>query len=1576
MIKALEANRRELLDLSGRNRLLSMPIESASARLIHAVGEEADTIYRLLVDEGKALSFMATRGADEAKDEEPGAAAGIDVLEAGDGRADLGRDTRLTTALSPDGLQRRLLTLSRDAQSIMEEQGVNILYLAIGRLTWYEANQADTPRHAPLLLVPVDLRRTSARARFTIRWREEDVEENLSLAAKLRADFGLQLPPVAADEEFAPAAYFDAVTKAIASVPRWKVEPNAITLGLFSFAKLLMYRDLDPKNWPDPSKLVASQAIGGLLGEGFTHADRPFPDDADIDTLVPPARLDHVVDADGSQTLAIESVRAGRNLVIQGPPGTGKSQTITNILATAALDGKRVLFVAEKLAALEVVKRRLEAIGLGALCLELHSHKANKKAVLAEIGRTWELGKPRGAELESIVARLDSLRTRLNAHAAAMHATLAPSGETFFRILGSLATIAGRNPRTAPCPLPDAPRWTPADLADRRERVADLGRRAVSMGGPARHPWRGCERPQVSALDQPQLAPLLDSLHAALNALGPELGRAAELLRQRAPLDFANAELLRRMAAHVAAAPQVDREAICSGVWNAGLDGLRGLVEHGRQFADSRARLAERVTEPTFDADLAPARAAIAAHGGSLFRILRGEYRQAMAALRGSLRCEVPRALAERVALLDEIVAAQRHLAAVRAGDAIGSQAFGHAWRGRDSDWSQLAAVVGWVAKEAEARLGPDFRKSFTQLDASEDFSALSARLTERVNGAWRATRTLAEWLSLNASAAFGAAGAERIPIAELAERLAAWRARPDGVSEWNAWFVRARDARERGLAALVDALETGAADGADAGDLFEHAYFGELYREATRRIPELGRFDGIEHSRIVEDFRQADRDRLTLAKYRVLARHYDQMPDRHANLGMTGVLLGELQRQRGHRPIRKLLRDAGSVAQSIKPIFMMSPLSVAQFLEPGAIEFDLLVIDEASQIPPVDAFGAFVRARQHVVVGDSKQLPPTRFFARITGGEEEEPDEEIADAPVAPIAAQAKDMESVLGLCSARGVPDAMLRWHYRSRHQSLIAVSNHEFYDDRLYIVPSPTQTSPDLGLKFRFIAEGRYDRGKSATNRAEAEAVCAAVLEHARSSPERTLGVAAFSIRQQQAILDEIERCRREHPELEEFHRRHEHEPFFVKNLESVQGDERDVIFISVGYGPDASGYVAMNFGPLSGDGGERRLNVLISRAKRRCVVFTSIRAADIDLARAGGRGVAAFKSFLQFAETGVLGVAAPTDREEGSPFETAVRAAIVALGHSVDAQVGVSGFFIDLAVVDPGKPGRYLLGIECDGAAYHSSRSARDRDRLRQAVLEDHGWTIHRIWSTDWFQRPKDELAKVMAAIERAKARAAESDAAPTSPPPPPAPKAPEIARDADDAAVENVASISVPYVEATCDHVLPGELHEVPPAKMAEVVLLVVRCESPIHVDEVVTRVRGFWGLKRSGSRIEEAVGNGIDALVASRRCTRDGDFLSLAGAPAIVRDRSEVRSAGLRSIERIAGVEMRAGIGAAAVALVGASEGDLALAVARALGFKAMSGNVRERLLEEIRAMVREGSLREDGAVLRPASAT
>jgi very-short-patch-repair endonuclease len=1586
--RTLETSRRELLDLSGRNRLLSLPVDSTSARLIHAIGASSDGVYRMLVDEGRALGFLPKRDDEEG---EPSGGTSVD-------------DSKLATNLSREGLERRLLTLSRDAQSIMEEQGVQILYLALGRLTWYESGtgeskaeaSSDRPRHAPLLLVPVELRRTSAKASFSLRWREEDLEENLSLAAKMRGDFGIELPPLVVGDEFRPSSYCVAVAEAIGRNTRWSVEPNAITLGLFSFAKFLMYRDLDPKNWPDPDALLTNEALAALLGsesrgDAFGGGGLPYGDETDIDAVIPAERLDHVVDADGSQTLAVESVRAGHSVVIQGPPGTGKSQTITNILATAILDGKRVLFIAEKLAALEVVKRRLERIGLGPLCLELHSHKASKRSVLAELDRTWRLGTPVPSEGSGLIRRLETLRSRLNAHATGMHARLEPSGATFFAIVGALARLAEPRPLPVTCPLPQAASWEPATLEAQRDRVADLAQRAEVMGPPGDHPWRGVERPLVSAVDLPELGSLIERAAHALGALAAQLAHAhanaGVSSGQPEPQTLADSSAFGALLQRLASAPgEIDREAITNGIWSAGLSGLRELVEHGAAWTAARAELAERVTDAAFEdgagASLSAARAAIATHGASLLRFLRGEHRSALATMRGVLRGAPPAGQDARLAILDAIIDARRHRAAIVAADGIGRQAFGALWRGEGSDWPQLAAIVAWVASESDRQRNGLMRNALRRLtnDESSDSHRLGAIATALNRAATDATQALGAcvaWLALRVDIAFGSASLDRVPLALLSERLDRWRAALPRITEWSAWHVRATEAGDRGLGSIVAALDAGTLAASETRRAFELAYHTELYRAAVARWPELGRFDGIQHAQVVEEFRRVDRERLELAKHRVLERHDATMPARHAGLGATGILAAEIERRRGHRPIRRLLKDAGSVVQALKPIFMMSPLSVAQYLEPGAIDFDLLVIDEASQVQPVDAFGAFARSRQHVVVGDSRQLPPTRFFARLTGAEEETED---LDETGAPVAAGATDMESILALCSARGVHPKMLRWHYRSRHQSLIAVSNREFYEDRLFIIPSPVTRSGDtgspesiadtgepLGLSFRHLPSARYDRGGSGTNRAEAAAVAAAVLEHVRTTPERTLGVAAFSIRQQQAILDEIEQARKAHPELEEFHRRHEHEPFFVKNLESVQGDERDVIFISVGYGPDASGYLTMNFGPLSAEGGERRLNVLITRARRRCVVFSAIRAGDIDLARAPGRGVAAFKTFLQYAETGVLGLAERSNRPAGSPFEEAVRDALARHGLQVEGQVGVSGFFIDLAVIDPERPGRYLLGIECDGAAYHSSRSARDRDRLRQAVLEDHGWMIHRIWSTDWFQRPDAELEKVLAAIERAKLRFASQDAEASRAPVEPA----TIERVPEEPNAEPVASLSIPYVEATNDRPLPGELIETPTTQIAEVAALILAVEAPMHRDELIARVRSFWGLERSGARIQEAVNAAIALLISARRCEAADDFVSVPGKAVTPRDRSEVRSAALRRIDAIAPSEVQAAILAAVETYHGISESELPIAVARAFGFRTTTAAIRERVENEVRTLLAGGGLRSEAGILR-----
>ena len=412
-----------------------------------------------------------------------------------------------------------------------------------------------------------------------------------------------------------------------------------------------------------------------------------------------------------------------------------------------------------------------------------------------------------------------------------------------------------------------------------------------------------------------------------------------------------------------------------------------------------------------------------------------------------------------------------------------------------------------------------------------------------------------------------------------------------------------------------------------------------------------------------------------------------------------------------------------------------MSPLSVAQYLPADQATFDVVIFDEASQITTWDAIGAIARGRQTIIVGDPKQLPPTNFFGRADDEDEDLPEVE-------------RDMPSILDEVSAAGMPPRRLDWHYRSRDEALIAFSNHFYYDGRLVTFPAPS-TSSDA-IKFHKV-NGTYARGQGRVNHDEAKAIARMVkqrLETWLAVPEEnrhTLGVITFNAEQQSLVLDLLDEIRRENSELEWFFADEREEPVIVKNLESIQGDERDVMLFSVTFGPDVAGKLTMNFGPINGRGGEKRLNVAITRARRELHVYSSIRAEQIDLDRTRAVGVRDLKAFLDYAERGSIALPA---RDEGSlgpaesPFEEAVADALGAKGWEVRTQIGVSGFRVDLGVVHPDYAGSYLAGIECDGARYHSSATARDRDKVRQAVLEDLGWTILRVWSTDWFRIPLD------------------------------------------------------------------------------------------------------------------------------------------------------------------------------------------------------------------------------------------
>lgn len=533
-----------------------------------------------------------------------------------------------------------------------------------------------------------------------------------------------------------------------------------------------------------------------------------------------------------------------------------------------------------------------------------------------------------------------------------------------------------------------------------------------------------------------------------------------------------------------------------------------------------------------------------------------------------------------------------------------------------------------------------------------------------------------------------------------------------------------------------------------DLKKLFLKRYYEVGLDEIYSLMPELKNFNKDNYERIINTFKVLDEKQFEENSKRMNYMRNEQLKEKFKEIEMVSqisILSRENEKKKRHLPLRQLFGKIPDLFLSLKPCVLMSPLSVCEFLNPRIMQFDLVVFDEASQICPEDAIAPMIRGRNVIMAGDSKQMPPTSFFKATASVDDEFDDEELVEEEL---------YESVLGLCSDL-MPQKTLKWHYRSKHESLIAFSNRHFYNNSLYTFPSVDNYSQDLGISFEYVENGYYDRSGSRTNLIEAERVADLVVELYEKNPNASLGVIAFSQTQMEAIEKVLEMKLKSKPQLEKVILNDSvEEPFFIKNLENVQGDERDIIILSVGYAKDQNGVLYHLFGPLNKAGGERRLNVAITRAKSKLILVSSMKDSEINLSRSQSTGVKLLKNYLEYARTGQIpeSVLFNSELEFDSPLEQDIYESIVSLGYEVKTQVGTSGYRIDLAVIDPNRPGRFLVGIECDGATYHSSKTARDRDRLRQQVLEGLGWKIYRIWSQDWFKNKSREIQKVKAMLE--------------------------------------------------------------------------------------------------------------------------------------------------------------------------------------------------------------------------------
>ena len=1372
--RRLERWKLSLLDLTLRNRLLDA---RDGRQVVPLVGADPVALMAKLAGGG---SFDLAPGAAI----DPAAVGGPERAAEAMARTGAEALTRnqLVAAVGGDELDRRLVAMARSARESAQESGASTLWLALGVLRWFETDGDGVARHAPLALYPVELRRAGAGERYRVT-APADAEPrwNDTLFEKLSAEFGLVVPRPDTDrDELDLAAAMGALTAAVARLDRWQVLPEA-RLGIFSFTKFAMWTDLAEHGDALLGAPVVAHLAAGT-GDAFP-AQPPFPEAATLDRTLPLAELFAPLDCDSSQLAAVLAAADGRSFVLQGPPGTGKSQTITNLIAQALVAGKSVLFVAEKQAALEVVQRRLASAGLGDFCLELHSHKSGKRETIAELGRVLERVWRPQTPVAGDDVRLAAVRDELNRYLAALHDGGA-SGVSVHDALAALGTLAD-----APA-LADSTADTRDAITAQRDAARRFAEAAAAVAPVTAHPWHG------STLDTWQLS-TEDAVRAALaeaRTAGAALTTAVAALGPRLPGVGATQkdelEALGALAEHLATSPHPGPGLIEAALAHPAGAGASGAVADQIALVKARAatttattapkdavtwlalarrrrelarRLATRWTEAVYALPLdgLAARFRAWAHRFPLFRwfALRAARKQARGALvSGTLPDDVE--VADDLATAAQVTDADRALA-TSADAATGWLGALAPAAGPDGDLDRVDRALVW-ARELRAAFD---RTAVAPAARDAAWRAVIAVAADQAagTGPWtELAATVARWRT-----ALGrlrdVCGVEVIAdgkphLETLAERVAAWSAAPTALRDWTA-YARARAAAvAAGLGNTVAGVESGAV----AADVIVAAWERALYRgvaeRATAAAPALAQFHGASHHARVAEFVELDRAQLGVARARAIAKLAERVPRVSADTadgGEIGVLLHELKKQRRHKPLRALFRDIPNLLPRLKPCLLMSPLSVAQYLDPAVRRFDLVVFDEASQIPTADAIGALARGKAAVVVGDSKQLPPTRFFElgdRKADGGAPEPDD-------------VEELESILDECVAARLPELRLTWHYRSRHEDLIAFSNQHYYGGTLDVFPAAAATTGGLGVSLRAVA-GVYDRAGARHNRVEAEAVVTEVLARLRD-PERSarsIGVVTFSRPQQDLILDLLDAARAADPGLDAFFTDEAKEPVLVKNLETIQGDERDVILFSIGYGPDRDGKVAMNFGPLNKDGGERRLNVAVTRARDELVIFSGLTPEHIrdDVSALGVRHLA---DLLRYARAGGQPAAERAARPPATPLSQSIAAALTSKGWTVHHQVGCAGYRIDLAVVDPDDPGRYVLGLETDGPAYARAATARDRDRLRGQVLTNLGWQLHRVWSLDWFHDADKELGRAHNAVINAIARARAARKAP-------------------------------------------------------------------------------------------------------------------------------------------------------------------------------------------------------------------
>ena len=1239
-----------------------------------------------------------------------------------------------TIDLSDAELDARAKFTASEAKLFIEEKGVNVLFLTFGFINWIEDERAESCNRSPILLIPIRLINDGGSV-LKISKLDEDVLENFALLEKL-SGLGIQMPKWSPEIEL--ASYFSEVNK-LDKLPLIKnIDLNSAVIDIFKTQKYFMYEDLNPINWLDEANeanLKLPEFIDKLINKDLFDPPSKSMASEEVDQLSIESEPILVKDADFSQFLAINSARTGKSFIVQGPPGTGKSQTITNLISDLVSRNKKVLFVSEKSTALDVVKNNLNSIGLGKIVLDLHDSDTRKTSVLRDISETTD------SALEEPVSSFNSerylyLKTHLLKLRKLLNTPIIQSGllpEHIFTKLKDIYSYFEAN-KISFTELDDVIKEykfgevTHSEFLENLKLIRELELLLKEF-----------QDESISMLYEISFAPnqVLDTIY--INRLISEaladVDQYVEPANGLKNIDINTKEKLKKYIDEVG--KSLIKYILSENVSVSDFIKLGDLEEIVAKLIQHRLIYKNQVTDLAWSTPIYKIKLDLEVSRPKLQHLFAKEKKQEFLAIKNSYfygklsdakYVELCRVIDSHQSAVAKAVEQNCPKSLIR-------------YLRETSNFSLNVNDLLVVIKS--------LKDDFYKLQRLNFFDGLNSKtINELIDYCDSADQppevsTSYQNVLLRLADALGANVEDFLSMSRQALK-STLNNLPQAIQKRHEWErvanLKMALGRFHGTLFLNQKV-------CPSSYAYEYAYYKNLMAAIKARI-DLSELNGENLELLRSEFRELDSFKKRHSVVSVLSTHRRGIKELIDQPTEGFVSLNKIfNKSRNIPTIRKVLHGWFHEISTIKPVFMMIPLSVASFIPRKINFFDYVIFDEASQIKPSDALGAILRARSSIIVGDSMQLPPTRVF-----------DSDSSDVDSSSYLYDAldsenfdfglKDIGSILDSASSLRMPSFRLNWHYRSKFSGLIAVSNSEFYENSLITFPDSRSPKSDEGVRFHFVDNGNYERSTTRKNTNEAQAVVNAIFEHIKQNPQKSLGVATFSVAQKEAIEERLLRTQEQRSLLDEFDKLHPNEKFFIKNLERVQGDERDCIFISIGYGKSmTSASDSINFGPLNQNGGDKRLNVLISRAKYLCKVFSSIHYYDIKSDNGTSQGVNKLKIFLKFAETGELDVPQITGGDYDSEFERSVANALRNLGYEVDCQVGSAGFKVDLAIRDKKRPGDYLCGVECDGATYHSSLSARERDRIRQEILESRGWKILRIWSTDWFRSKDKVLEKI-------------------------------------------------------------------------------------------------------------------------------------------------------------------------------------------------------------------------------------